>query len=47
MPGDSLFLIGVAAFTWFMAGLWQGWSYAPTGEPVVPVKAAPVRVPAA
>jgi nitric oxide reductase subunit B len=27
MPGDSLFLIGVAAFVWFMAGLWRGWSF--------------------
>jgi nitric oxide reductase subunit B len=25
--GDTLFLIGVAAFAWFMAGLWFGWSY--------------------
>ena len=35
MPGDSLFLIGVAAFTWFMAGLWRGWSYEGAGSPVV------------
>jgi len=27
MPGDSLFIIGVSAFAWFMAGLWRGWSY--------------------
>jgi len=25
--GDSIFLVGVAAFAWFMAGLWLGWSY--------------------
>ncbi len=30
MAGDSLFLIGVAAFTWFMTGLWRGWSQQPT-----------------
>jgi nitric oxide reductase subunit B len=27
MVGDVTFLVGVAAFTWFMAGLWFGWSY--------------------
>ncbi len=27
MIGDTIFLFGVAAFTWFMAGLWFGWSY--------------------
>jgi nitric oxide reductase subunit B len=27
LVGDTLFLIGVAAFAWFMAGLWFGWSY--------------------
>jgi hypothetical protein len=47
MPGDSLFLIGVGAFAWFMAGLWRGWSYEPSGEPVVSGDPAPVRVPAA
>jgi nitric oxide reductase subunit B len=25
--GDTVFLGGVAAFAWFMAGLWFGWSY--------------------
>ncbi|MCC7124288.1 MAG: cbb3-type cytochrome c oxidase subunit I, partial [Acidobacteria bacterium] len=29
MIGDVLFLIGVAAFAWFMGGLLTGWSYAP------------------
>ncbi len=28
--GDLVFLGGVAAFTWFMGGLWLGWSYAHT-----------------
>jgi nitric oxide reductase subunit B len=32
MPGDVTFLAGVAAFTWFMAGLWRGWSYEPAAE---------------
>lgn len=27
--GDSVFLFGVAAFTWFMTGLVFGWSYEP------------------
>ena len=38
MAGDSLFLIGVFAFAWFVAGLWRGWSYerrpATVGAPV-------------
>jgi nitric oxide reductase subunit B len=44
MPGDSLFLIGVGAFAWFMAGLWRGWSYEPSGEPVPRGERIPVRV---
>src|SRR5262245_7259096 len=28
--GDTVFLAGVAAFAWFMAGLWFGWSYGTT-----------------
>ncbi|MFN8094426.1 MAG: nitric-oxide reductase large subunit [Vicinamibacteria bacterium] len=47
MPGDSLFLIGVAAFAWFMAGLWRGWSYEPTSAPVREPRTESVRVPAA
>jgi nitric oxide reductase subunit B len=27
--GDTVFLVGVASFAWFMAGLWLGWSYVP------------------
>jgi nitric oxide reductase subunit B len=30
LVGDSTFLIGVAAFAWFIAGLKFGWSYEPT-----------------
>lgn len=33
--GDTVFLVGVGAFTWFMAGLWFGWSYEPTEAPEV------------
>ena len=28
--GDTVFLAGAAAFAWFMAGLWLGWSYGTT-----------------
>ena len=31
MIGDVVFLFGVAAFTYFMSGLYFGWSYEPTG----------------
>lgn len=30
--GDTVFLVGVGAFAWFMAGLWRGWSYEPAAE---------------
>ena len=30
--GDSVFLFGVAAFAWFMAGLVFGWSYEPAAR---------------
>jgi nitric oxide reductase subunit B len=30
--GDTMFLVGVGAFAWFMSGLWFGWSYEPTPE---------------
>jgi nitric oxide reductase subunit B len=45
--GDSLFLLGVAFFAWFMAGLWTGWSYEPA--PVVEPRpdAEPLAAPAA
>ena len=29
--GDTVFLVGVGAFTWFMSGLIFGWSYQPAG----------------
>jgi nitric oxide reductase subunit B len=31
MFGDVVFLLGVATFTYFMSGLYFGWSYEPTG----------------
>jgi len=31
--GDTVFFAGTAAFAWFMAGLWLGWSYAPAAAP--------------
>ncbi len=46
MPGDSLFLIGVAAFVWFMAGLWRGWSFEPAAQPAPSAAPHPVQVPA-
>jgi nitric oxide reductase subunit B len=41
--GDTIFLIGVAAFAWFMAGLRFGWSYG--AEPAVDERLAalPIR----
>jgi nitric oxide reductase subunit B len=30
--GDSVFLVGVGAFAWFMIGLWTGWSYELSAE---------------
>ena len=30
--GDTVFLVGVAAFAWFMLGLWTGWSVERAGE---------------
>ena len=32
MVGDSVFLVGVGAFTWFMLGLWTGWSVEPAAN---------------
>ncbi|MGE0040060.1 MAG: nitric-oxide reductase large subunit [Vicinamibacterales bacterium] len=32
LVGDSVFLVGVGAFAWFMSGLWLGWSYEPAPE---------------
>jgi nitric oxide reductase subunit B len=45
--GDSLFLLGVAFFTWFMTGLWTGWSYEPVAAVERRPSAAPVPTPAA
>ena len=42
--GDTVFLVGVGAFAWFMSGLWFGWSYEPTAERTgVPVTATLLR----
>jgi nitric oxide reductase subunit B len=43
--GDTMFLVGVAAFAWFMTGLWWGWSYEPTGERETPTIPVPRPVP--
>ena len=32
LVGDTVFLVGVGAFAWFMAGLWSGWSLEPALE---------------
>ena len=33
LVGDTVFLVGVGSLTWFMLGLWTGWSYEPAGSP--------------
>lgn len=30
--GDVVFMVGVAAFSWFVLGLFRGWSYQRSGE---------------
>ena len=44
--GDTMFLVGVGAFTWFMTGLWQGWSLEPTTETNRAAARLPKEVPA-
>jgi nitric oxide reductase subunit B len=44
--GDTIFLAGVAAFAWFMAGLWLGWSYGTTPARDERTTALPTRSPA-
>ena len=39
--GDTVFLVGVGAFAWFMTGLWTGWSY----EPATDTRPAAVPLP--
>jgi nitric oxide reductase subunit B len=40
--GDTVFLVGVGAFTWFMSGLVFGWSYEPAAaRNAAPAGAAP------
>jgi nitric oxide reductase subunit B len=41
--GDTVFLAGVAAFAWFMTGLWLGWSYETTPARDQQVAALPAR----
>ena len=43
--GDTVFLVGVGAFAWFMSGLWFGWSYEPAGAPETRQAALPCPVP--
>jgi len=37
--GDTIFLVGVGSFAWFLAGLWRGWSYERVAAPE-PVRGA-------
>ena len=46
LVGDTIFLIGVAAFAWFMAGLWFGWSYGAESTEDERIVALPSRWPA-
>jgi nitric oxide reductase subunit B len=42
--GDSVFLVGVGAFAWFMLGLWTGWSVEPAATTATrPVTALPTE----
>ena len=45
LVGDTVFLIGVGAFAWFMVGLWSGWSYEPAPKPRVARVPLPKPVP--
>jgi nitric oxide reductase subunit B len=45
--GDTVFLVGVGLFGWFMAGLWRGWSYAEAEVPFTEAGEARSPVPAA
>jgi nitric oxide reductase subunit B len=46
LPGDALFLLGVFAFAWFMAGLWRGFSFEPADAPIAdPAHGEETRVP--
>ena len=40
--GDTVFLVGVGCYAWFMTGLWTGWSYAPADEAGTDVDAEPL-----
>ena len=43
--GDTVFLVGVGAFAWFMSGLWFGWSYERADAPETRQAALPRAVP--
>jgi nitric oxide reductase subunit B len=45
MVGDTVFLVGVGAFAWFMGGLWFGWSYQPVAEKELGGVLSPKSVP--
>jgi len=42
--GDTVYLVGVGCYAWFMAGLWTGWSYAPADERATEVTGEPLPV---
>lgn len=39
--GDTVFLVGVGSLTWFMLGLWTGWSYEPAPKSAAIEEARP------
>ncbi|HEX6849886.1 MAG TPA: nitric-oxide reductase large subunit [Candidatus Polarisedimenticolaceae bacterium] len=41
LVGDTVFLVGVGSLTWFMLGLWTGWSYEPAEAPATMPDANP------
>ena len=41
LVGDTVFLVGVGSLTWFMLGLWTGWSYEPAEAPATMPEANP------
>ena len=43
--GDTVFLVGVGAFAWFMSGLWFGWSYEAADAPATRQAPLPRPVP--
>jgi nitric oxide reductase subunit B len=41
LVGDTVFLVGVGSLTWFMLGLWTGWSYEPAAKSATMKEARP------